>query len=515
MQVRPRDAAPEIGDTCRDVLGGKRLILVSNRGPVEYRSSGDGWEAHPGCGGVATALSAVARRTPLTWVTSAITEGDRVVAESTAQGHIRNGLAGTKDCRVRFVVSPQDAYELHYNLISNPVLWFLHHSLWKELDRPGMTEQILDGWDYGYQPVNRHFARAILAEMKAPDSAYCVMFHDYHLYLAPLYVRTAQPYATLTHFVHIPWPEPQAWRQLPDDISTAICRGLLANDVVAFQTSLSALNFLRTCESILKGARVNLDAATVAFGGRETAVRHRPISVDVADLERRMDSPEVKGYQARLASLCGKRTIVRVDRLDPGKNVVGGFHALDMLLRRHPELLGQVKVLAFLVPSRTSIPEYKRYKRQVFDRVAEINQRYGADDWRPIEVFYENNYAQALAGMSLADVLLINPLADGMNLVSKESAIVNRRGAVLVLSRKAGSHAELAQGALSIDPTDFEGTAQALEEAIRMPPDERYSRAHLLRRIIERNDLSVWLRSMLEDLRVPAQEPSFAVARRY
>jgi trehalose 6-phosphate synthase len=513
VQISPRDAAQEIGDICRDLLGGKRLILVSNRGPVEYRSSGDGWEACPGCGGMAIALCAIARHAPLTWVASAMTEGDRLVARSTVRRHIQRGLAGTEDCRVRFVVSPQDAYHLHYNLISNPILWFLHHSLWKKLDRPGMMEQILDGWDYGYQPVNRHFARAVLAELNAPDNASCVMFHDYHLYLAPLYVRAARPYTTLAHFVHIPWPEPEAWRALPEHITIAICRGLLANDVVGFQTSLSAVNFLRTCESLLKGARVDLSAATVAFAGRETAIRHRPISVDVADLERRMDSPEVKAYQERLAPLCGKHTLVRVDRLDPSKNVLTGLQALDLLLRRHPELAGQVKLLAFLVPSRMSIPEYKRYKRQVFSLIAQINQRYGRGGWQPIEVFYENNYAQALAGMSLADVLVVNPLADGMNLVSKEGPIVNRRGAVLVLSRKAGSHAELAQGALSIDPTDVEGTARALVKAIRMPPDERRWRAHLLRHTIERNDLSLWLRNLLEDLRASAQEPPFAVAR--
>jgi trehalose 6-phosphate synthase len=283
--------------------------------------------------------------------------------------------------------------------------------------------------------------------------------------------------------------------------------------VVGFQTPTSIVNFLRTCERVLKGARADLNTCTVTFAGHETAVRHRPISVDVADLERRMESPEVKGYQARLAPLCGERTIVRVDRLDPSKNVLGGFHALDLLLRRRPELVGHVKVLAFLVPSRTSIPEYKRYKAQVFDLIEEINQRYSASGWRPIEVFYENNYGQALAGMSLADVLFVNPLADGMNLVSKEGLIVNQRGATLVLSRRAGSHAELAQGALSIDPTDVEDTVRALAKAIRMPPDERRWRAHLLRRIIERNDLSLWLRNLLEDLRASVQEPSFAAAR--
>ena len=199
---------------------------------------------------------------------------------------------------------------------------------------------------------------------------------------------------------------------------------------------------------------------------------------------------------------------MRVDRVDPSKNIVAGFRAFGLLLERHPELIGQAKFLAFLVPSRTGIPEYRRCTGEVFAAIRDINSRYQQEDWRPIELFYENNYLQALAGMSLYDVLLVNPLADGMNLVSKEGPIVNEHDGVLVLSRGAGSHGELAEGAVSVDPLDIEGTAEGLASALSMPEAERRARAEQLRQTIERNDLSVWLRSQLEDLRSIALERS-------
>jgi len=228
----------------------------------------------------------------------------------------------------------------------------------------------------------------------------------------------------------------------------------------------------------------------------------------VNDLRRRMESAEVNTYKDRLSCLRGKYTFVRVDRVDPSKNIVAGFEAFDLLLQRHPELIGQVKFLAFLVPSRRGIPEYRRYTGEVLAAIRDINSRYQRGDWRPIELFHENNYPQALAGMSLYDILFVNPVSDGMNLVSKEGPIVNERDGVLVLSRGAGSHGELSEGAVSVDPLDIEGTAEALASALSMPEAERRARAEQLRQTIERNDLSVWLRSQLEDLRSIALERS-------
>jgi trehalose 6-phosphate synthase len=499
-----------IGELCQQVLGDKRLIVVSNRGPIEYRASnGDEAKAYHGSGGVAVALSAVARYSPVAWVASAMTEADRQVAEQSDDNTV-GGDSPELPWRVHFVVAPCATYERYYNLVSNPALWFLQHSLWSRLERLGLGRHIHEDWEKGYVPVNRRFAEAVLDELEMADTAPCVMFHDYHLYLAPLYVRAQAPDAILTHFIHIPWPPTETWQGLPLNVTENICRGLLANDVVSFQTPDSAYNFLATCWSFLLDTHAEFDfnLLTIRLGSHLTRVRYHPISVDVADLKRRMASPEFGAYRDKLSRLCGRYTLVRVDRVDPSKNVVAGFEAFDLLLQRHPELIGQVKFLAFLVPSRRGIPEYRRYTGEVFAAIRDINSRCQRGDWRPIELFYENNYTQALAGMSLYDVLLVNPLADGMNLVSKEGPIVNERDGVLVLSRGAGSHGELAEGAVSVDPLDIEGTAEDLASALFMAEAERRARSEQLRQTIERNDLSVWLRSQFEDLHSVALERS-------
>ena len=506
------NSSQDLGELGQRVLGDKRLILVSNRGPIEYRTGGgDDHESQAchGSGGVAVALSAAARYAPVTWVASAMTDADRQVAQR-SEGNIIGGDSEEHPWRVRFVVVPCGIYERYYNLMSNPVLWFLQHSLWKRLERPSLWREIQEAWEQGYVPVNRRFAEAVLAELQVADTAPCAMFHDYHLYLAPLYVRAQAPEAILTHFIHIPWPPPETWQRLPWDITKDICRGLLANDVVILQTADSAHNFLATCERFVAGAelRVDLGEASIRLSGHLTKVRHHPISVDIADLRQRMASPEVEAYRHKLSPLRGRYTIVRVDRVDPSKNIVAGFKAFGLLLERHPELIGQLKFLAFLVPSRTGIPEYRRYTEEVLTAIRDINSRYHRADWRPIELFHENSYPQALAAMSLYDVLLVNSLADGMNLVSKEGPIVNERDGVLILSRGAGSHTELGEHALSVDPTDVEGTAEALASALFMPEAERRARAERLRQTIERNDLSVWLRSQLEDVRAIALDRS-------
>ena len=500
----------DIGELCQQVVGDKRLILVSNRGPIQHRT-GDGGEAEAchGSGGVAVALSAVARHAPVAWVASAMTDADRQVAQQSEDNTV-GGDSEEQPWRVRFVVAPCATYERYYNLMSNPTLWFLQHSLRHRLERSSLRRDIHEDWEKGYMPVNRRFAEAVVAELEMPDTAPCVMFHDYHLYLAPLYVRAQAPDAILTHFIHIPWPPAETWQGLPLNVTEDICRGLLANDVVSFQTPDSAYNFLATCWSFLLDTHAEFDfnLLTIRLGGHLTRVRYHPISVDVADLKRRKASPEFGAYRDKLSRLRGRYTLVRVDRVDPSKNIVTGFEAFDLLLQRHPELIGQVKFLAFLVPSRRGIPEYRRYPGEVLAAIRDINSRYQRGDWRPIELFHENNSSQALAGMSLYDVLFVNPVADGMNLVSKEGPIVNERDGVLVLSRGAGSHGELSEGAVSVDPLDVEGTAQGLASALFMPREERRARANQLTHTIERNDLSVWLRSQLEDLRSIALERS-------
>ena len=492
-------ACPASGNLSFVGLQGRRLILASNRGPLEFQQTvGGRLEAHRGSGGVVTALSSLERHLPVTWVASAITSGDLAVALG-FEGEVPTGTKRSS-LRIRFVVSPPEQYDLYYNVFANSVLWFVQHNLHDLLPQKDLAATLATAWYNGYRPVNLAFAEAVLNELSCEDAAPLVMLHDYQLYLVAAFIRERAPCVLLHHFVHIPWPEPAKWAVLPSLIVRALCQGLLANDIVGFQTKRDSANFLATCAAVLPEARVDTASAAVQCAGRRTVVRAYPISVDLGALREAAASPQVAAYERRLRLLCCEKTIVRVDRLDPSKNVIAGFEAFGTLLARRPDLRGRVKFLAFLVPSRTGIQEYRRYAQSVFDLVAGINFTFGQSGWQPIDVFYENNYDQAIAGLRLYDVLMINSGLDGMNLVSKEGPIVNMRDGVLVLSHGAGSYAELGDGALGVAPYDVAETSAALEAALEMPPAERRSRARALRQAIERNDITVWLRSQLEDL---------------
>jgi trehalose 6-phosphate synthase len=253
-------------------------------------------------------------------------------------------------------------------------------------------------------------------------------------------------------------------------------------------------------ESFVPGATVDYETSTVRRGRRTTHVRSYPISIDV-DATRRVAGS--RGARRRADQLLGgtrERVIVRVDRLEPSKNILRGFLAYETLLARSPRLRGRISFLAFLVPSRTGLREYGNYGRTVQSAVDRINARFGRAGWRPVQLFYENDYAQALAGLSIADVVLVNPLVDGMNLVAKEAVVVSERDAVLVLSETAGAYDQMADGALAVAPADVVGTADALAEALTMDPDERRRRLAALSRGVEREDITWWLRRQLEDL---------------
>lgn len=473
-----------------------RLLLVSNRGPFEHHVGEDGrLVRRPTGGGVATALSSLNGSHDITWIAGPVSEGDQeLVARGTTYASLGDGY------RLRFADVSPDSYRLFYGTFSNPILWFLQHSLWDRLERPNLSEAILHAWEKGYLPANQEFAEAVVDEIGRRDDSTSVMSHDYHLYLTPLFIRDHCPGVRLQHFIHIPWPGPEAWQVLPASITRSLCEGLIANDSVVFQTWASVQNFLLTCRAFLPGAVVNFEDSTVSCRGRHVRVSVNPISVDVAGLRRQLASPEVQSYRTRFAAETAERTIVRVDRLDPSKNVLGGFQAFDSLLRRYPEWSERVRFLAFLVPSRESVPEYCRYREEVFALVENINRRYGSRAWQPISIFYEQNRPQAFAALSQYDVLLVNSLSDGMNLVAKEGPVLNERDGVLVLSVTAGAYQELWEGALPVWPEDIEGTADDLHLALMMTSSERTERARSLRRAIAAHDIDRWLQVQLDEL---------------
>ena len=488
-------------ELCNTVLADKHLILASNRGPVEHQLAPDGrTEARRGSGGVVTALSSLAQMVEFTWVASAMGEGDRKVSLDSGGGRVRSPLPGHR-IYIRFVLTPRRVYHKYYNVFCNPLLWFLQHYMWNSPYNPNLDANVHNAWNDGYVEVNKAFARTIIEEAQEDPNPPIVMVHDYHLYLAPGYIRDSLSGSIIQHFTHIPWPTPRYLQLLPSYMIRSICKGLCAADIVGFQTIHDVRNFMDTCEEFLPDSEIDYHNKEVHSGDRRTLVRAYPISINVEEIRRMANSPRALEYERKLQPFCNENTIVRVDRAEPSKNVVRGFKAYRLLLSRHPEFRGRVNFLAFLVPSRTHIRQYQRYMEEIQYVIQEINNTFGTDGWQPVSTFIENNYTQAIAGMKLYDVMLVNSVIDGMNLVAKEGPIVNNRGGVLILSETTGAHKQLSAGALSVAPSDIEGTTEAMYQALTMSAEERERRAATLAQIIEKEDVTHWICCQLEDVK--------------
>ena len=307
------------------------------------------------------------------------------------------------------------------------------------------------------------------------------------------------PDVVTSHFVHIPWPQPDYWHALPAPLRRAIHEGLLANDVVGFHTPRWRLAFLECCAGLL-GAEVDGETGRVEHEGRVTRVTAHPIGIDTDDFEALRDDDTVLARERELVARRPEQLVLRVDRTDPSKNIVRGFRAFGLLLERHPELCGRVGMLALLAPSRQDIPEYADYVAAIGQAVRAVNERFARDGWIPVELDVADDFPRSVAGYKQFDVLLVNPVFDGLNLVAKEAPLVNRRDGVLVLSENAGVYEELAEWALAVGPLDIVGQADALYAALTMPGDERRRRAEAIRDHVRRHDVREWISAQLTDL---------------
>jgi trehalose 6-phosphate synthase len=479
----------------------RRLIIASNRGPIEYQLLHDkSLKARRGSGGMVTALIDVSNSMEVTWVAMAMTEGDRQAVQQAKQsgGLLQSPLRNQK-MQLRYVVISKSAYRKYYEKVSNEVLWFLQHYLYDPFQ--GFSAQKLqDCWDNGYYVASRALADAINTEIEREDSMPVVMLQDYHLYLVPAMIRQKHPTIIMQQFIHIPWPDVRCWHFLPSNIVQAIYKGLVGNDIIGFQTERDARNFLEGAKTLLEGAVVDFEEGAVWWQGHRTQARAYPISISVTEERRLINSAAGKRAAERIQPYLREHTIVRVDRLEPTKNILRGFQAYDLLLEKHPELHNKVVFLAFLVPSRQSLPIYRRYTADVMALIEEINKKYGNKDWAPIQAFCENDRLRALAAMQYYDVLLVNPIIDGMNLVAKEGPVVNRRDGILVLSRTAGAFQQLAKGSIPNSPLDVLETSENLYKALTLPPEERRAKAMLARQAVERSDLNMWLSLQIRDI---------------
>jgi trehalose 6-phosphate synthase len=500
-----RTRVSRLEDLTHQLLDGRRLIIASNRGPVEYSVEDDGsLTAQRGSGGMVTALLATAGIVPMTWVATAMTEGDRRAAAQ-ANGDLLKTPG--EDVYVKFVTVPNPIYQRHYYVFCNPLLWFIQHFMWNTPRTPNIGRAVYEAWESGYIPVNQAIADAVVDEAQKRGTAPVVMLHDYHLYLAPAMIREAIPEATILHFTHIPWPGPRYWGLLPEFMRRRIHEDMCRADIVGLQARGDVQNFLHCAEAMLDDVSIDYGKSIIRYRGREVHVRCYPISIDAEGLLEFKQSEVVRGHAERLRPLTQQQAIVRVDRSEPSKNIIRGLRAWELLLERHPEYRGKVNYLQFLVPSRSELGVYQTYTDEIFELVESINDHFGDVDWQPIRVFYEENYPQAIAGMTMYDVLLVNPIIDGMNLVSKEGPLVNERDGVVILSEMAGSYEQLQDYVIPISPTDLEGTVRALHQALTMPAAERRGRASALRRLVEDQDIVYWLEEQFRDLlRVTAEE---------
>jgi trehalose 6-phosphate synthase len=484
--------------------GDSSLVLVAHRGPVRFSEEGGHRVEHRNAGGLVTALEGIVQEVQhrVRWICAPASDEDRVVARTDPWTRFTTDSA---TCQVRMLDIARDAHDAFYNVIANPLLWFVQHDLYDEAV-PSIDADVRRAWHEGYVEVNHCFAAALSDPETVPLGS-TVMVHDYHFYLVPGMLRPTRPDLFVQHFTHIPWPRPDAWRVLPATMRDAIFRGLLGSDIVGFHTARHVHNFLSGCEQLL-GLEVDYDENEVEFDGRRVAVRHYPISINTDALESFAASADVMERAHELAADRTGQVVLRVDRADPSKNIVRGFEAFAEMLRRYPDMQGSVTFLALLQSTRRDVAEYVAYMRSIDEVVASVNTEFSTRDWQPIDLRLVDDLALAVAAYKTFDALLVNSVADGMNLVVKEALVVNETDGAVVLSERAGAVDELGSVVITVDPYDVVGQADAIHDALTMPEALRRERLAVAAGMVRSNNMQKWLRHQLNDIGIARQLPA-------
>jgi trehalose 6-phosphate synthase len=478
---------------------GRLLIVASNRGPVSYSHAADGsLSAKRGGGGMVSGLTsglgAVAADGGALWLCAALSEADREAARWAERAPAEPG-----EVPVRMLDIPPDVFDAAYNGVANSVLWFVHHLLFDTPVQPRFDARFRSDWG-AYIAYNEAFATA-LAQECAPGTR--VLIQDYHLSLAPRLLRDRYPAARIAHFEHTPWAPPEYYQLLPDDVAVAILDGMLGADHAGFLAERWADAFLDCCETVLGAevTRVRPGAGSVRYRNRVTEVAVHPLGVDAEELRARSREEDVRGNAIALREIArGRQLIVRVDRTELSKNIVRGLDAYRELLATRPEWRGRVTHLAFAYPSRSGLAEYQAYTARVHELAAKINAEFGTPDWEPLILEVKDDYPRSLAACGVADVLLVNPIRDGMNLVAEEGPILSERGCALVLSREAGAAALVGEAALLVNPYDVSATANALHAGLIMPAAERQRRSATIAGAAAARAPRRWLAEQVEAL---------------
>ena len=489
----------------------RRVLVASNRGPVSYQFGPDGTlTGRRGGGGlvagVTSGLAAMAPEAEVSWICAALSDADRAAA------HLRPAAEEPGAVPVRMLDIPPDIFDRAYNNVANSILWFVQHMLFDTPNQPRFGREFREDWA-AYLAYNEAFAAAMAdeaAEGSAPSAGVRALIQDYHLSLAPRLLRDklAGGCADLgiAHFSHTPWAPPDYYRMLPAEVGQAVLDGMLGADHVGFHAGRWATAFLDCCAAILgaqvSGARGGGDlVGRVLHRGHVSEVAVHPLGVDAGALRARAQEDDVRAQAEVLAAAArGRKLIVRVDRTELSKNIVRGLDAYRELLATRPEWHGRVVHLAFAYPSRSAVPEYRAYTERVRQTAAEITAEFGTPDWNPLVLEVKDDYPRSLAACTIADVLLVNPVRDGMNLVAQEGPVLSERGCALVLSREAGAAATLDGDAFLVNPYDVSETAAALHQALALPEAERRRRSDALAATAAASPPARWLGDQLAAL---------------
>jgi trehalose 6-phosphate synthase len=397
------------------------------------------------------------------------------------------------------VESDPTAYDRFYNIFANPMLWFIQHYLWDQSNAPDIRRHEVEAFEFGYNVVNDDLAHAVLDEIEGADEP-VVMVHDYQLYTLPAMIRRARPDVFLHHFVHIPWTQSDAWKVLPNHIREEIYTGILANDIIGFHTKSYRRNFLQCCGDLM-GLEVDYERGVVFYDDREVWVRAYPLPIDYESTRALAKRDRVLEFEERLLARRRDYSILRVDRADLSKNILRGFTAFDIFLEQHPEFAERITFTAQLMPSRTDVPEYAEYLERIEALVAVVNHRHGTPDWMPIDLKLRDDLEEAVASYKHYDVIMVNAMFDGMNLVAKEAALVNSRDGVCILSENTGAHEELGEFSLSVNPFDVQELSDSIHAALMMEPEDRRRRADGLKEILTSRDPGDWIDEQIRDIR--------------
>ncbi len=450
------------------------IVLVSNRGPLSFRRVDGDLVARRGAGGLVSGLAPLVANSETIWVAAALSDGDREAS--------REGVIEAEGLRVRTLAIEPDLLRQAYDVVGNSILWFLHHGLHDLSRRPIIDDGFRAAWQ-AYRAYNETFADVLVAE--APTDAR-ILVQDFHLALLGPMVRSRRPDLRTVHFSHTPFAAPIHLRTLPHDIAAELLEGMAGHDTCGFHSTRWADDFSACCREVL---------------GREPTTFVAPLAPDPGDIRGVAGSAECNDAFAELDTHLGDRqAIVRVDRIELSKNLLRGFRAYDTLLASRPDLHGKVVFRALGYPSREGLPEYLAYRQEVEALVAVVNRRWATDDWTPIELDLRDDFPRSVAHLRRYDVLLVNPIRDGLNLVAKEGPLVNERDGTVVLSREAGIHDELAGAVISVNPYDIAEQARALGEALDLSATERSNRSVELLRRAESRTPADWLADQLDSL---------------